>query len=405
MNPGYALLLLAVGWLVGHHFLPTSQSATAAVAFSAVGGESASGSPTPSAKSADSAATRWEARKTSNENSLRDAARRMALAPPPALHEFLAGAADTDVLRAALLEDAVFWAFCRNPAAGLAQLSVLPDTSATQNLVAKTLHFFPPKDLPLVLDWYQKLPVGQLRITALREINPVLARRDPAKAIALTAALPPDTDENGNSRQILLSALLSARADPTDPGTWEKELSAFPAADRKFLHTALVSSQFQNLFNGDKAGAVALLSRLPAGDYQERAVDLFQNWAQYDPLRAAPEIEKLPEAYQIPELYTSFAMKWAQGNVSSSSAWVNSLPPGPSRNAAARGLAQGLAKDYPSDALVWAGTLDSPEARAQTVGDILAKSAPEKRQQLESAIAALPLAPEEIATLQNLSRP
>lgn len=186
LKGGYALFLLVTGWIAGRQFQPFSGEASPAAAAGSGGGAAAfSGSPLIPGKKTDPAAAALEARGSSGENAVRDAARRMALTPPPALEEFLAIAADTDALRAALREDAVFWAFCRNPAAGLAQLSVLPD------LVGKTLHFFPPKDLPLVLDWYHKLPAGPLRLTALQQINPVLARRDPAKAAALRALSPP----------------------------------------------------------------------------------------------------------------------------------------------------------------------------------------------------------------------
>ncbi len=402
LNGGCGLLLLVAGWFAGRHFQstpwPASPAAPQAEPVTAV---SPSTSELPPSHQINPAASARAAGEDSGENAVRDAARNMALAPPPALQEFLATAADTDVLRAALLDDAVFWAFCRNPAAGLAQLSVLPDTPGTQALFRKTLHFFPPKDLPLVFEWYQKLPAGELRLSALREINPVLARREMAKAIALTAALPPDTAD----RKTLLASLLTARVDLTDPGTWEKELSAFPAGDRESLQLELVSKQFQSLSYGDKAGAVALLSGLPAAEYNEKAVDLFRSWAENDPLRAAPEIGKLPEAYQTPELYSAFARKWAEGNVGSSSGWVNSLPKGPARNSAAKGLALGLTKDYPAEALVWAATLSSAEERAQSVESILSDTSPHRRAGLESAIAALPLEPDEIAALQNLSPP
>ncbi len=53
---------------------------------------------------------------------------------------------DSETVRQALLGDAVVWAYCREPAAGLAVAAALPESAETAALVGKMLQFFPPKD-------------------------------------------------------------------------------------------------------------------------------------------------------------------------------------------------------------------------------------------------------------------
>lgn len=455
---------LATGWLAGRQYWPHTltedpqESAAAASQAGAAGGNSASNPasqpPRPAVSKADIASAVKTAREANSETALRDSARRMALEQPPALTEFLEAATDSETVRAALREDAVYWAFCRNAAAGLAQLSAVADPKAAAAIAKKALHFFPPKDLPTVLKWYQTLPGGELRLASLTEINPVLARRDFALAVALTAALPGGTgtaaassissqaadssspanpgkgkrDESppfsgnpagvgvvvGNSvapettrassrrRELMSSLLTSVQGRPEEI---QARLELFPAEDRDFLKSRLQSRDFQVLYNSDREAAVPALANFPASESREKAVDFFQNWAQNDPIRAVQAIGQVPESARSPLLYSAFAREWAAGNVGSASAWVDSLPPGPDREAAAQGLVKGLTKYYPAEALTWAAATGHETGRLQLLKSVMDGTPMEKRAQLLPVVNSLKLSDTEKTILRNTLPP
>jgi hypothetical protein len=404
------LTALVAGWLGGRQYW--NQSASGELSLSGTASSQADGNsssakalaPTkpPVSQTAIAAAVK-AAKDAHSENAIRDAARRMALEPPPALSAFLDAAADSETVRAALLQDAVYWAFCRNAAAGLAQLSAVSDPKAAAAIASKALHFFPPKDLPVVLKWYQSLPataeVSQLRFAALKEIQPVLRRKDFAQAAALTSAMPCPTGQDFTRRQeVMTNLLLSFEGSPEQT---ESQLSLFPAGDREYLKNQLSERDFRMLSNADRESAVPALGALPAAEAPGRATNFFKDWAENDPIRAALAISQVPESARSPDLYSTFASSWAKGNVAQASAWVDTLPPGPDREAASRGLVNGLSQHYPSEALTWAASLHDEEERARLMSTVIEKTTPEKRATLLPAIESLNLPAGEKATLRN----
>lgn len=333
---------------------------------------------------------------------LRGMARQMALLPPPALAEFLRNATDSDTVRATLTEDAAVYAFSRNSKAGLTLLASLPDSKESGAAARKVLHFFPPKDVPEVLGWYARLPAGELKSAALSEMVPVLKRQDFGKAVALVSALPQDGEAAHTKRRELLKALFvdqSAQSNITAAATEEK-LSAAPAEDRDFLRAEIKNAAYQNLANYSKEEAVPALAGLPETERGGKAVELFQDWAKSDPTRAVKGLAQLSDDLKTPELYSAFAKTWTEGNVGMSSQWVHDLPEGPQKEAAAGGLALGLAKDYPAEAMTWAATLTDAAGRQAALQNVIDATPPENLAAALSALNALNLPADEKASVK-----
>jgi hypothetical protein len=334
----------------------------------------------------------------------RGMARQMALLPPPALTEFLKNAADSDTVRAALMEDAAVYAFSRNPKAGLTVLASLPDEESSAVIAKKVLRYFPPQDVPEVLSWYGRLPAGEVKSAALSEMVTVLKRQDFDQALTLVTALPKDGVKAQNERRSLLKALFVENSTDISPAAAEARLVAAPEEDREFLKAEIQNAAYVNLANNSKEDAVTALSTLPEKDRGTRAVELFENWAQTDPLRAVQGLAKLPDGLKTPDLYTAFAKNWTQGNVGMASQWVHDLPAGPQKEAAATGLALGLAQDYPAEAMTWAATLTDPAARHETLEKVILGTPLESRDAVESALQSLNLPDAEKAAI-NVPRP
>lgn len=331
---------------------------------------------------------------------LRGMARQMALLPPPALMEFLKNATDSDVVRATLTEDAAVYAFSRNSKAGLALLASLPDGGDSAAAVKKVLHFFPPKDVPEVLGWYARLPAGEVKSAALSEMVPVVKRQDFNKALSLVSALPQDGEEAQKKRRDLLKALFVENSTEIDPTAAGERLAAAPEQDREFLRAEIRNAAYVNLANYSKEDAVSALPGLPEKDRNGRAVELFEQWAQTDPTRAVKGLTQLPDDLKTPELYSAFAKNWTEGNVGMASQWVDDLPESPQKEAAASGLALGLAKDYPVEALTWAATLTDAAGRQEALQKVIDTTGPESLPSAVSALNALNLPPEEKAAVK-----
>ncbi len=334
-------------------------------------------------------------------DAIRGLCRHLALAPPPALTDFLTAVAETEALRNVLLGEATRWACSREPEAGIRLLASLAERSDIADLTKNALHFFPPKDLPVVKAWYEKMPTGSFKSALLKELMPVLQRADRREAIRLASAFPLEPQSGGPSRQSLLGEILSrAEIASLSPADQQALVQEFPEADRSFLQSQIVNQQFGNFANYDKNSALETLSILPEAERQDQAGDLFTRWAETDPLRASQGLSRLPEEAASPDLYRQFAAKWTEGNVGQASQWVSGLPDSPLKQAAITGLAGKLSQDYPGEAITWAGTLTDPAVKMKTLHAILseangpgrAAAAPDS---LRKAVDALNLTAEE----------
>jgi hypothetical protein len=182
---GYFLMVLA-GWAVGrqlHGVGPEAHGAERLPLSDEVRQSQPTAGPvqrqeTGASKAVDGTAAGLELKAAGSEAAFRDRARQMALEPPPALTDFLAAVTDSETVRKALLEDAVVWAYCRNPEKGLALLTSLKDRAEIATLTAKAMRFFPPKDLPVVMEWFHQQPEGNLKSAARGQIIKVLAVRE-----------------------------------------------------------------------------------------------------------------------------------------------------------------------------------------------------------------------------------
>lgn len=416
---GGCVLLAGAGWMMGRWTPPGGAAPTAdqlrIAGGSPEGMEAArrgADKALPGAPGAEKAQSNVDGkaaglamRASGDEGHFRDRARQMALEPPPALTDFLEAVTDSEILRATLLEDAAVWAFNRNPEKGLALLSSLPDSPETAVLTRKALRFFPPKDLPLLRNWYAGMPDSKRKVAALKEMLPALCRGDFGGTVALVAALPQHGEEAQTLRMGIMQRLLAKHAPDTSYDGMLAAVERFPEQDRQSLKEWVQLEELRRLNFGNKEELAGRLTGLPPEARASWTATVFEEWAGSDPLRAAPQLEALPDDLKTEQVYTGFAKKWATGNVGMASQWVKDLPEGPPRQAAVKGLAAGLTRDYPVEALTWAATLADPAGRRSAIQSVLDGAAAEFRPELEGALQKQPLSPEEKATLNFPASP
>ena len=413
---GYLLLAVA-GWAAGRWGWPGELAVELGVPGKAAGSGVAEvrspagpGHPQPVTKTAvvkavDGKAVGLEMRASGSDAGFRDRARQLALEPPPALTDFLAAMTDSEVVRVSLLEDAVVWAYCREPEKGLALLSSLAGREEISALTEKALRFFPPKNLPVVLAWYHRLPEAGLKVAARSALVRVLAGRDVRQAVALVAAMPHGTAAESEVRNDELSGVcnklnlrqLKELTGPTGLG--------FLPADAAFFSDWVRNWERRELWQYDREAVVEKLAAGETGLSPQSLQDLFSGWAESDPIRAARGLEKLPEYRKTPAIYGEFAAKWAKGNVGMASQWVKDLPPGETKEGAVRGLVAGLKTDYPVEAVIWAGTLTSSRVKLSELRQLLAVTSGPSAESLKTAVNGLTLTSQERAELKLPTTP
>lgn len=344
----------------------------------------------------DPAAAARAARDSGDPQAVMNLARAFALEPPPALAAFLEHAADTPEARALLQGEAIKWAFSRDAARGLAQLAAVDDVKAQAAFAEKTLRFFPPKDLPIVRAWYDRLPAEPLKDAATTRLLPVLARQDFPEALALAAALPELGIDEITFRRKQLTSLVLEHSSATTPEDREALLVGLPPSDADAARAKIREDYFNALqIYHDKAAAADYLTKLPEERRGEKTQELFAYWARTDPGRAVQGLEKLPDELKTPEVITGFAQSLTQANVTRASAWVSQLPAGSQKDAAIGGLVQGLRETYPAEALTWAAAVTDPDQRRASLREAMLFLPSEPSEARRARFDALPLSEED----------
>jgi hypothetical protein len=126
-------------------------------------------------------------------------------------------------------------------------------------------------------------------------------------------------------------------------------LDDFPLPDRE----AFFTTHGQTLSSEMPEGIFASIMGLPESVGRDKAMtSVLQQWAQRDPLRAVEAVSKHAAPEVEAHAVRQVAFGWSSGDSLRASQWVDSLPPGPNRDAASAGLAEELATEQPDMAFV-----------------------------------------------------
>jgi hypothetical protein len=160
-------------------------------------------------------------------------------------------------------------------------------------------------------------------------------------------------------------------------------LDDFPLPDRE----AFFTTHGQTLSSEMPEGIFASIMGLPESVGRDKAMtSVLQQWAQRDPLRAVEAVSKLDAPEVEAHAFRQVAFGWSSGDSLRASQWVDSLPPGPNRDAASAGLAEELATEQPDMAFRWAESIDHVSLRRETLRQVLAAWRNDNPQAAESAL-------------------
>ncbi|MEY5027656.1 MAG: hypothetical protein RLZZ244_3184 [Verrucomicrobiota bacterium] len=204
------------------------------------------------------------------------------------------------------------------------------------------------------MEWYAGLPEGDPKKSIRNTLLDSVARSDPQRAIDFANQMP-----EGTERAQLVSKALETLTAQNPALAFSTARSLPEGASQK----AALESVLSKIASKDPAQAKQLLAELPPNTLSTAAGTLGASLAKKTPAEAASWSNSLPDGPTKNAAIASVASTWAGSNVEAAAAWIDQLPGGPARDAAVVGFTAKTAAKDPEGATAWAATLSPGEQR------------------------------------------
>ena len=208
--------------------------------------------------------------------------------------------------------------------------------------------------------WAASLPAGTFRDDALSALMFHWGDRSPADAAAWMARTGVDDPEAAS----VLASRWSAAA-PTLAAAWA---AALPPSEMRLQAAAAVAAAWAA---ADPPSAAAWAALLPAPERAAPLTAALAQWATSDPPAAAAWLALASFDSELDRAAAAAALitPWTDQSPAAAAKYLNSLPEGPAKEAAASQFAVAAAATAPAEALMWAMNLSDPTQRNQVVAD------------------------------------
>ncbi len=209
-------------------------------------------------------------------------------------------------------------------------------------------------------DWAGSLPAGTFRDDALSALMVHWAARDPAGAAGWMSRTGVD---DGEAASVLAGSW--AATNPSAAAAWASSM------DNLESRRLAVSSAVSAWAHTAPQAAAAFAERLPGNDRASAITAVISTWAATAPSEAAAWLTQVP--FELPSDHAlalgALVTPWSAQNPGAVSKFINTLPEGPAREAAASQFAVTAAATAPAEALMWAMNLSDPDQRNQVTAD------------------------------------
>lgn len=207
-------------------------------------------------------------------------------------------------------------------------------------------------------DWAGSLPSGDFRDDAMSSLMFHWGQASPAEAAAWMARTGVDDPEAAST--------LACRWAATDPSSAASWATGLKDSEMRVTAIAGIAGAWAER---SPAAAADWVSHLPQAEKESAAATLTAAWSATEPAAAAAWLARQADANQ--ETQTTalavLAANWGEQSPGAASRFLNSLPEGAVRDAAASQFAIAAAPAAPAEALAWAMNLPDPEERNQVV--------------------------------------
>lgn len=209
-------------------------------------------------------------------------------------------------------------------------------------------------------DWAGSLPAGTFRDDALSALMVHWGARDPAGAAGWMSRTGVD---DGEAASVLAGSW--AATNPSAAAAWASSM------DNLESRRLAVSSAVSAWAHTAPQAAAAFAEGLPGNDRASAITAVISTWAATAPSEAAAWLTQVP--FELPSDHAlalgALVTPWSAQNPGAVSKFINTLPEGPAREAAASQFAVTAAATAPAEALMWAMNLSDPDQRNQVTAD------------------------------------
>ncbi len=209
-------------------------------------------------------------------------------------------------------------------------------------------------------DWAGSLPAGTFRDDALSALMVHWAARDPAGAAGWMTRTGVD---DGEAASVLAGSW--AATNPSAAAAWASSMGNLES--RRLAVSSAVSAWARTA----PQAAAAFAERLPGNDRASAITAVISAWAAAAPAEAAAWL--IHVSFESPSDHATtlgaLVTPWSTQNPGAVSKFINTLPEGPAREAAASQFAVTAAASAPAEALIWAMNLSDPDQRNQVTAD------------------------------------
>ena len=209
-------------------------------------------------------------------------------------------------------------------------------------------------------DWAGSLPAGAFRDDALSALMVHWGGQSPADAAAWMSRTGVDDGEAAS----VLAGIWAAK-DPSNAASWAGTMENL---ESRRLATTSVASAWADTA---PQAAAAYAAKLSPGDRAPAITAVLATWATTAPSQAAAWVANIK--FDTPEeqgtALATLVTPWSRQSPAAASRFINTLPEGPAREAAASQFAVSAAATAPAEALTWGMNLTDPEHRNQVVAD------------------------------------
>lgn len=258
-----------------------------------------------------------------------------------------------------LAESALPFNKSRHYPAALAVAGMDEDETRVEAIEAlmETWVAFSPKQ---AADWAGSLPAGTFRDDALSSLMVHWGSRDPAAAADWMTRTGVD---DGEAASVLAGTW--AAQNPAAAAAWAGNMGNL---ESRRIATSSVASTWAA---SAPDAAAAYAAALPENDRASAITAVLTTWAQANPAAAAAWLKStsFPNDNERATAVATLITPWTTQSPAAASKFINSLPEGPAREAAASQFAVTAAPNAPAEALMWAMNLADPEQRNQVVTD------------------------------------
>ncbi len=232
----------------------------------------------------------------------------------------------------------------------------MPPGDDLQNAVSSIVSRWVADDPQAAARAAQALPPGRARTSAVSTVATkwMQSSKAPEEVLRWLESLP-----EGEARSDGIKSAIDQVSD-SDPAEAARLLGRF-SKDHEAAQSVIANTWGRT----DPKAAMEWARQIPDPDERDSALDsVIMSWSRESPEEVAAALPTLPEQKRLPAVMM-LVLSWADRDLESAAAWVDSQPRGPLKDGAVQTIASQVAEEDPESAIKWISTISDTALRVE----------------------------------------